>query len=569
MKTSPRVNGAVAANSNPVGAKRACCYLRVSTGRQVESDLSIPDQRNQIAAFCLNNGLSLVDEFLEAGASATDDNRPAFLEMILRATAKDHPFDVVVIHSYSRFFRDLVGSEMYIRKLEKARVKVMSITQPMGDDPSQIMMRQMIGLFDEHQSRETGKHVKRSMIENAKQGFHNGSPITLGYKAQEVELRGTRVKKKLVIDPVEAETVKLIFQLYQWGDGQSGPLGTKRLVSYLNEHGYRTRRGARFGIGTIHNILTNTTYIGELIYNRNDSKTQQLKDPSEWVTVEVPPIIDRAQFEAVQAALKSRAPKNTPPRVITSPILLSGLAHCATCQGAMTLGSGTSKNKTVYNYYKCSTCAKQGKTACKGRSIRMDKLDTLVTQHLIQRLLTTERLTDTVASIVAQRATKVAEVDGRLQKLQAEVSDAESKLKRLYQMVEEGLTEVDEILKGRIDALKQNRERAQTALDRIRVNAVPPADIPAEIIETFGRMMRENITSGEIPFRKAYLRSVVDRIEVDDEVIRVIGSKATLLKAIAGGNPGLPGVQSFERKWCARRDLNSQPSGSKPDALSS
>jgi site-specific DNA recombinase len=225
----------------------------------------------------------------------------------------------------------------------------------------------------------------------------------------------------------------------------------------------------------------------------------------------------------------------------------------------MTLGTGTSRNKTTYYYYKCTTCAKQGKTACKGRSIRMDKLDTLVTQHLIQRLLTTERLTETIASIVAQRATKVAEVDGRLQTLQTEISEAESKLKRLYQMVEEGLTDLDEILKGRIDALKQQRERAQTALDRIRVNAAPPTDIPAEIIETFGRMMRENITSGEIPFRKAYLRSVVDRIEVDDDVIRVIGSKATLMKAMAGGNPGLPGVQSFERKWCARLDSNQRP----------
>ena len=58
----------------------------------------------------------------------------------------------------------------------------------------------------------------------------------------------------------------------------------------------------------------------------------------------------------------------------------------------------------------------------------MDKLYTLVTQHLVQRLLTTKRLTDTVALTVAQRATKATEVDGRLQTLQAEASEAESKL---------------------------------------------------------------------------------------------------------------------------------------------
>lgn len=33
---------------------RACAYLRVSTGRQAESDLSIPDQRKQIVSFSKN-----------------------------------------------------------------------------------------------------------------------------------------------------------------------------------------------------------------------------------------------------------------------------------------------------------------------------------------------------------------------------------------------------------------------------------------------------------------------------------------------------------------------------------
>jgi hypothetical protein len=32
-----------------------------------------------------------------------------------------------------------------------------------------------------------------------------------------------------------------------------------------------------------------------------------------------------------------------------------------------------------------------------------------------------------------------------------------------------------------------------------------------------------NITTGPIPFRKACIKSVVDRIEVDDDAIRIIG----------------------------------------------
>ncbi|WP_246701438.1 hypothetical protein [Rhodopseudomonas sp. BR0G17] len=86
-------------------------------------------------------------------------------------------------------------------------------------------------MFDEYQSRENAKHVLRAMKENARQGFYNGSPMPLGYRTEETEKRGARVKKKLVIDPAEAETIRLIFRLYRQGDGQSGPLGVKQLTS--------------------------------------------------------------------------------------------------------------------------------------------------------------------------------------------------------------------------------------------------------------------------------------------------------------------------------------------------
>ncbi|NJO53868.1 MAG: hypothetical protein HC829_02635 [Bacteroidales bacterium] len=46
--------------------------------------------------------------------------------------------------------------------------------------------------------------------------------------------------------------------------------------------------------------------------------------------------------------------------------------------------------------------------------------------------------------------------------------------------------------------------------------------------------MRENIASGDIPLHKVYIRSVVDRIEVDDGVVRIIGEKSTLEQVIAG-----------------------------------
>ena len=42
------------------------------------------------------------------------------------------------------------------------------------------MMRQIMALFDEYQSKENAKHVLRALKENARQGFGNGSPRPIG-----------------------------------------------------------------------------------------------------------------------------------------------------------------------------------------------------------------------------------------------------------------------------------------------------------------------------------------------------------------------------------------------------
>jgi len=69
-------------------------------------------------------------EFIEAGASASDDRRLVFQQMIERACDGEHSFDLIVVHSYSRFFREAFEQEFYLRKLAKHGVRVVSITQP-------------------------------------------------------------------------------------------------------------------------------------------------------------------------------------------------------------------------------------------------------------------------------------------------------------------------------------------------------------------------------------------------------------------------------------------------------
>jgi DNA invertase Pin-like site-specific DNA recombinase len=204
---------------------RAALYLRVSTARQAEHDVSIPDQKRQGEAYCEARGYQLVEIYVEPGASATNGRRPEFQRMIEAGTSKPAPLDVVVVHSFSRFFRDAFDMEFYVRRLAKNGVKLLSITQEIGDDPVHQMMRQIMALFDEYQSKENAKHVMRALKENARQGFWNGSLPPIGYRVVAAEQRGAKTKKKLEIDPLHAETVRLIYSLALHGDRAEGPDG--------------------------------------------------------------------------------------------------------------------------------------------------------------------------------------------------------------------------------------------------------------------------------------------------------------------------------------------------------
>ncbi|MEO8048718.1 MAG: recombinase family protein, partial [Nitrospirota bacterium] len=101
-------------------------YARVSTSKQAEKDLSIPDQLNQMRAWCRAQGHSIASEYVEAGASATDDRRPIFQRMIAEACVASSPFEALVVHSLSRFFRDSLEFGLYERNLKRFGVRVLS-----------------------------------------------------------------------------------------------------------------------------------------------------------------------------------------------------------------------------------------------------------------------------------------------------------------------------------------------------------------------------------------------------------------------------------------------------------
>ena len=186
----------------------------------------------------------------------------------------------------------------------------------------------------------------------------------------------------------------------------------------------------------------------------------------------------------------------------------------------------------------------------------MDKLDGLVTTHLLDRVLASDRIETLLVAVAALQAERSAAVNDRLVGLQARADEVDERLRRLNKMVEDGAAEVDDMPKDRLQALKADRDTALAALHRARGTNRAPIVISSEKIAAFGQLMRERLTGGEIPSRKAYLGAIIDQIEVDDHQILICGRKDVLEQAVMADGGPVPGVRSFVRRWRPVRGSN-------------
>ena len=221
--------------------------------------------------------------------------------------------------------------------------------------------------------------------------------------------------------------------------------------------------------------------------------------------------------------------------------------------------TGTRRRDRVYSYYSCAGCQQKGKSVCKGRHIPIARLDTLVLDNVKERLLQPERMASILQELVQRVGAKKSTVDERRSRLLAELADKKERLGRLYRAIEEGIAELDDDLKARIAALKQERDIVQTSLDRIREQATAKFQITPERIAAFSAMVGTKLDSGDVQARRAYLRSIISCIEVGDEKIRIIGDRSVLADAVSGRNTPEGSVRPFVRKWRARQDSNLRP----------
>ena len=537
--------------------KRVAVYARVSTTRQAENDISIPDQLAHARRFCEGKKWYVVREFVDAGASARDDKRIQFQSLMDAACVDPSPFDVVLVHSQSRFFRDAAGYVFAKRRLQKHGVSLVSMTQGFGEGATADFAETILAAADQYNSAETAKHVSRTMLENARQGFWNGAPPPFGYRTIAVEQRGQRVKKHLEIEPKEAETVRRIFKLFLDGDGTQGPMGVKAIASWLNARGLKNSGGNPFYTGEVHVILKRESYSGVHYYNRCDSRTRRARPKEEWVAVPVPKIVSAKDFRRVQDILSQRRPTVTAPRVTNSAVLLTGLARCEGCGGPLMIRTGKGGR---YRYYACAGHRLKGDAACSTpMAVPEAQLDRLVIGALADHLLTPYRLPALLREAQRHRKSLASGNVQRSLTLRKQLKDSETQIDRLHTAVAEGTVTDSTMLRDKLASLNVRREECVQLLRQLDGEA--PAlrrALSNRQAATIASALKRRLIDAPAVLQRRYVRGLVSEIVVDREKVTISGPKEALAAAVSSS--ALPdAVRSSVREWRTGQDSNSRP----------
>lgn len=346
-------------------------YVRVSSDRQAEKELSIPAQVKAIQQYCQEHGHIIVSEFIEKGKSAKTDDRDEFQKMIAMSKRSNRPFEAILVHKFDRFSRKRDDHVIYKALLAKVGVKVISVTeQTEAETPQDLLLEGMLEVMSEFFNANLATEVMKGMTQNAKQGYNNGGTPPYGYRTEHIALGAKKTKSVWVLGPrEEIDIIRWIFNQYAYENA-----GYKKISSMLNEKGVPTQKGGQWSASTIRAFIFNESYVGRKIWNKQDYqiKGKKWRDRSEWVITENahPSIIAKDLFDLCQERAKARnnggGETHKPFQLkATSPYWLKGIIHCDKC-GSRMLGHTTSSTKSYggQKYYLCGGYMRKGRENC-------------------------------------------------------------------------------------------------------------------------------------------------------------------------------------------------------------
>ena len=329
-------------------------YCRVST----DSDGLLHSLANQISWFKQkikeNDEWTYVDVYKDL-ITGTKETRKDFDRML--DDCRRGKVDMILTKSISRFARNALITLNVTRELRELGIDVYFLENDLHSiNPESDFILSCAASMAQEESRSTSEHQKWRVQNEFKKGKIWGMKPFFGYDIE---------NNQYVINEMEAKIIKLIFELYLLGHGDN------KISKILNEEGYITFTGKRWGPSSVRQILTNVTYTGNLILQKTYrvdylSKRKRINKGEKakyFVENNHPAIIDKDTFEEALQIRKERTPKNCD-SIKKSNNELAGKIICGCC-----LKSYKKVKKNGIERWICRRYLTEGKDHCCSKAI--------------------------------------------------------------------------------------------------------------------------------------------------------------------------------------------------------
>ena len=481
-------------------ANRVALYARFSSDNQRSE--SIDAQVRAMKAYCKQHNFTIVETYIDEAKSATTDRRPAFQQMI--NDSNTHAFNILLVHKLDRFARNRYDSAVYKRELKKNGVTVYSVLENLDNSPESIMMEAVLEGMSEYYSQNLAREVMKGMRETAMQCRHTGGIPPLGYDIDPVS-------KKLIINESEAETVRLIYEMYSEGQGYSA------ILDRLHELDKKTKMGKDFQKNSLYSILSNPKYQGMYVFNRASAKntvgkrnTHLYKDDEDIIFVEggCPQIVDEEVFAKVQAILTEHKHKGGRANAKES-YLLSGKVFCRECGRSMVGNARYSgRSKLLYVTYRCPS----RKYACTNKEINRDYLERYVVELIEREILNASALHKLSRAIAKHAETAQKPTESQLERERREIDTA---IKNVADAIENGL--ISDALISRLKELEKRKAELSKIPSHPITGEIDTNVEPSLILAEYAEVKR---APASLQYRD-FICGFIDRIDVGSYTVRI------------------------------------------------
>ncbi|MBR1597747.1 MAG: recombinase family protein [Lachnospiraceae bacterium] len=369
-------------------------YMRLSRDDENFGDsVSIETQRTILNQFVKENGLHVVDEYVDDGYSGTNFERPAFKRMIEDVEAGR--VNCIITKDLSRFGREHIMMGYYLEfYFVDKNVRYIAVSEGEDTEKGLSDFVPFKNLFNEWFAKDTSRKIKTCMNAKFLAGERTFAYAPLGYKRDE------HTKNKLAIDDETKWIIEKIYSYALLGNGANritkmliaekiptpGYINFKRNGTFANIYADAPpEKSYAWTIAQVKSILKDETYIGNTVHYRETNvsyknKHRVRKDKSEWLIVKGTHegIISYDDFSTVQQMIATRRRTNS---FDGTNQIFAGLVKCADCRWSMSYSHNTSV-KVPYYYYKCSRYSLYGKKHCTNHHIRYDTLYAYVLSRL-------------------------------------------------------------------------------------------------------------------------------------------------------------------------------------------